>query len=309
MGEFETLDFGDFPNDDDADSLYAGAPKIDGNFTKLRQQAVPHTTVLDFSGNRVYAAASVSGLQTYTLGGDFARGGRVVLQLSGSGEIQFPAGVEIQGRYEPSSENLIELVNVGGVSSGAAQIVGRIVNRPATPLTGIVFRQRANNTSNLFTSLSQALSINPQSGDPGNELMFSRMGELEKFRQRDGFFYFRLRYYDSLGVQSGSDVVWRQRSNPADEKVAVESVESYAAISGTSQLTLVPVSGPSQAFGGLCLTTANFFTTWHGHPGNLDANAAFIATMGSTKYVPVSPGNPGVDPADETVELYAEAAP
>jgi len=312
MPEFDVIDVGDFADDPSADALKPGGEKINANFARLAPENVSYSTVLDFSGNKHYAAKTITGTETLTMGSTFVRGGRVLLEYgsnnNGSERLVFPNRVRVEGTFDPSRRNYVDLVNVGGVTAGSEEIVARIFSLNQSPKTGLVFRHRANTVANLLDDFEEALSINASSGSPATEDQFSVMGQLEDYRQYDGTFRFRMKYFDSSGSQAGTDVVWLQRSNPADELVSVESVEGYVAVSGTSQLTLTPVGGGSVLFGGLCLAASNVFTTWHGHPANFDGNAAFKATVGATLFIPdtIPPGNPGINPTDQTVELYVE---
>ncbi len=312
MPEFDVIDVGAFSDDPSADALRDGGQKINANFERLAPENVSYSTVLDFSGNKHYAAKTITGTETLTMGTSFIRGGRVLLEFlsnnTGAERLVFPNRVRVEGSFDPARRNYVELVNTGDVTAGSEEIVARIFSMPRAPKTGLVFRHRANSVANLLESFEEALSINSGSGSPATEDQFSVMGQLEDYRQYDGTFRFRLKYFNSSGTQVGTDIVWIQRSNPADELVSVESVEGYVAVSGTSQLTVSLLGGGSALFGGLCLTASNVFSTWHGHPGVSDANAAFKATMGTTLFLPdtITPVTPGINATDQTVELYVE---
>lgn len=74
-----------------------------------------------------------------------------------------------------------------------------------------VLYQDISANTNYFTT-SNMKSVN-QSG------LFSCLGQLEKFRGRDGKFTFMLRYPDATGAFAGKDNIWRQSTNPLTQQL------------------------------------------------------------------------------------------
>ena len=308
MTEFEDVD-GEVAGDPDGDPIFEGTQKINANTELLRLSVGSFSSTLPLDRLLThYVPWQLFAKTVFSIGASPLFGGRCVMDLTG-GSIAWPEDQvqEIQGSYNPSIRNRVEVVNVGGTTAGSATLRIQISPMPRAPLTGMVFRQDARFPDGPLNSFADALSFNANSPNPPNETLFSRMGDLERYRQRDDYFYFRLRYYRD-NIQTGSDIRWRQRSNPVVSDQAYEAVEGYEALSGTDQLTLND-SGQTTPFGGLCLTSVNRFSTWHGHPGQVSNAAIVIATMGVTLYAQEVGAQfiiPGVSVIDNAVELYAE---
>ena len=95
-------------------------------------------------------------------------------------------------------------------------------------------------TAGLFSSIPDASNRNPT--DPGNN-HFSILGQLEKFRNLDGDFHFKLCYPEvTTGKDGGNCNEWIQSSNPTREKI----------ITGFRPISLAfEKNGANQPWGGL----------------------------------------------------------
>lgn len=313
MPEYDIIDVGSSADDPNADDLRTGGIKINDNWTRTQPQNVGFSSTLDFSGQRYMGVLNNTGVQTFTVGTSFVRGGRVSFEAIGDIDLRFPSSIQMTGRYDKARSNYIVIENRGGVTSGTAELVGTIVSQYRQPDTGLVLRHRpAANRNNLFDSISEGLSFNAGSSTPGSLAKFSKMSELEDFRWYDGFFYFRLSYFNLSGQKQGSDIVWRQRSNPADFAEGVDRVDDYLPISGTSQLNFTKAVGGTAVPGGLCLSVRNPKALYTMFPGETDENVDTSGTVGTTRYSPSENGTnnlytPGVNSTDRAVELRAEA--
>lgn len=308
MSNFSNV-VGETPGDPGGDPLYQGTQKWNDNFDLLRlgTAGFSSTLPLGLAYTRVNAS-TLPGQTAMQLPTDLFPGAICELMLTG-GSIKWPVGslLEVSGEYQPDLYNRILIKNVGGETQGTASLIVEIQNIPAVVSSGLVFRQDCRNVNALVTSMDAALSANENSGSPSSEILFSRMGRLEEYRQRDGFFYFRAKWFVG-SVQTGNDIVWRQRSNPAEEFAGYEEVEDFEAISGQAQLDLV-LPGETIPFSGLCLASINRYATWHGHPGSVENEAGLVATVGTTHFAKeagVTSFTPGVSFIDNVFELRAE---
>lgn len=311
MPEYDVIDVGDFADDPDADDLRTGGIKTNSNAERLFVNNVGFSTTLDFSGRRYMGILNSSGVQQFSLGTQFIRGGVVAFEAKGDMDLRFPEEVKMVGRYDKEQTNWIYIENQGGITAGAADLCGRIESRPDSPSQGLVIRQRLTTSRlSLFSSITDALSASAGSGSPSTENKYSIADQLEDYRWWDGFFYFRLRYFNLSQQQVGSDIVWRQRSNPGDLR-NVDRVDDFLPISGTTQLNFTRAGGGTATPGGLCFSVRNPKAVWTMFPGETDQNVETSGTVGTTRYSPSEAVTnnlyiPGINETDRVVELRCE---
>ena len=305
MPEFQDISAA-FPNDPDADNLYEGTQVINGNTLLMRPRTVSFSTILVLDRQLVDAGyQALSSNTSFSVGSDVLPGATLQFRISG-GSLSWPSQVEsLAGTYDPERVNLVTVRVLSGTDAASAKLSVLIEPSAGLGLTGLVFRQDARTDAGQLQALSEALDINDDSLTPSSELLYSRMGQLESFRQPDGYFYFTARWFTN-GAQTGTDVKWRQRSNPGLLNGPLE-VDGYQAISGTAQLAIT-----GQSFGGLALHANTALFTWTVFPKTKSVDALSEGTIGTTLYVDGTPQDntvPGISPANNTVELYADAAP
>lgn len=176
------------------------------------------------AGEKVYIyvggkGGSSSGASLSKGSGGWNGGGDGGTELSGENYPESGAGGGGATDIRTSKGNLASrfLVAAGGGGAGdhlpnasAYGIPGlQTMKKDGKTWARVLYQDISQNT-NYFTTANMK-SVN-QSG------LFSCIGQLEKFRQKDGKFTFMLRYPDATGGLAGKDNVWRQKSNPLTEQ-------------------------------------------------------------------------------------------
>ena len=159
----------------------------------------------------------------------------------------------------------------------------------------LVFRQVLEGTGDdaLVDNAADFFGANVFSEDPANEIIYSRLTELEEFRHADGAFHFRMAYLD-IDVE----VQWRQTSNPI--RTAPRTVTGFAQAPGAPR--------PDSDFRGLSLT--NRGTQLARLSANTD-NGSWWWALGARSRWPGGNPSRGLPARRETaetsgiVELYA----
>jgi hypothetical protein len=230
----------------------------------------PKTTffgsVIDFFGP-LYRTQILASNTEFTVS-NALRGARLVLELQGDFQVRWPSSFRIRsGRYD-GRDSRLNIVSIYCVEhSGTPQFDVTIETLPAAQ-TGLLLRQAlvTNDFTTLFGSWAEVLSTT--AATPATANRYSRLGEIERFRRRDGFFYLRVRYPLSNGGDSQpQSIAWRQRSSPI-EPIARERVVGYQLLAN-NLINATP-------YGGLCRTSVN--EAWLSYaPGQIAAFVPFLA--------------------------------
>ena len=204
-------------------------------------------SVIDFVGP-LYRTQVLTSDTTFTAA-NALRGSQVILELQGNFQVRWPSSFRVvKGRYDGSNNRLNRVSIYCQEATGTPVYEVEIETLPAAQ-TGLLLRQAlvTANQATLFSSWAEVL--NSPSGDPATATRYSRLGEIERFRRRDGFLYLRVRYPLSNGGDGQPQTIsWRQRTSPL-EPLSRERVLGYQLIS-SNLINAAP-------YGGLCRTSVN----------------------------------------------------
>lgn len=271
------------PDSPSADTLFEGFTTLNTNIDLLTPASTSFTTLMPLTKFFTsFAQANLSSVTNFTIPASVLPGSRLVMRLTGPGPINFP-GLNLaymRGQYRNGYLNIVEVMVLEGEASSAARYGVSIQNVPLGEVTGLVFRQDTRTNAGLFESFGQFLNANAGSITPASEIRYSRLNNLEPHRQKDGFFYFEIRYFKNLADQVTAR--WRQRSNPSELPEAINKVDGYTPI-------LIPGAfnntGSGFSFGGLCVPATQALYYGSLIPGDTTVLAAFKSVIGVSKAV------------------------
>lgn len=317
------------PDNPGADTLFLGSTKLNDNLELFRAKKPGFAATVPLADFWVFFAEQNLGSATDILfPASVLPGSTIRMYLtssSASDQITFPKVglVAVTGQYQTDQLNVVDLqVHSGEDPTNASTFFYSvdIKNLPPVSTTGLAFRQDTRTGApGLFTSFGHALDANEGSGTPSSEVVFSRLGNFgEQYRQRDGFYYWRLIYYKAGAETARAE--WRQTSSfwlTPDHVGSVDNYLAYSVPGGFSQLSFAP----NTPFQGLATTGVQTFTFFTGIPGEgpflplrsvlgVNDNVLGLATPLSNPFG--SPATydphtvvPGTVVDDDTVELYA----
>ena len=266
MANFDNINPGTTPDDPGAETIYSGAQKIK-TFIEAHEAstngtvtASPHEMPLD--GNRVEYFATTTlaaGASRRLTVPASPRPGTVAhyfFDCAEDGQVSFESGkaVRVNGEIRGGFLNYVK-VSVVGSADASTTITVDVVNMPKDTVTGetLVFWQdlsTVQDRTSLLVGQDEFAYVNEGVGTPTSVPKYSILGDLEKYRAPDGYFYFKVEYLISGTVAARLE--FRQASNPLDPTKVYE-VDGY-----TNYVSLPGISGGGIGFTGGGMAVGGF---------------------------------------------------